>query len=208
MKVTEWCSATKHTLAQVGPSQFAAGEGTVRKAVKDRMIITALGLAGLPVAICSVSWAHTAVETSLNLRPWAHMTLEGSLNVLWFLLALGALARWRAPEGSSGRSQLLGLVSLVFILLLLFPVISANDDLAQRDLINDARTSHSITAVLKNEKQLSHVAPTGLLGRPMPLAAQTPVIDPAIYELISEPAHVESVAAAGNATGNHSPPCC
>ena len=205
MGITESCSAIKQTRLWSEARSWRPGACAVRKAVKDRLIITGLGLAALPVAICSVSWAHTALDALLDFRPWAHMTLEVSLNLLWLLLAMGALAQWLAPDGASSRRHLTGLVSLVFILLLLLPVISANDDLAQRDLINDARTSHCISATLKSERQIAHSAE--LLDLPVVQAVRIACFNPATYEVISEPSHAASVAAPGNATGNHSPPC-
>ncbi len=53
------------------------------------------------------------------------------------------------------RSRVSGFVSLFFVLVLLFPVVSANDDLAQFELINDAKTSQSIVVDLKSHIQIS-----------------------------------------------------
>lgn len=177
----------------------------MRKAVKDRLIISGVCVAALLFAIYSVAWAHTALEASLNLRPWAHMTLEASLNLLWLLSAICALAHWVGPEGSRCRAHLPGIISLVFILSLLFPVISANDDLAQLDLINDAKTSQSITTSLRNEKQL-HLA--GLLDSSAALANPSACFLPVTTEFVSESARPASVATPGDTTGNHSPPLC
>jgi hypothetical protein len=178
----------------------------VRKPVKDRLIISGLALAAVPLVIYSVPWTHTAVEAALNLRPWAHMTLEVSLNLLWVLLTVGAFVHWAAPGSSRRRTQLSGLVSLVFVLSLLFPVISANDDLAQLDLINDAKTSQLITASLESNKQLPSSA--GVLGLPVAAASQLAPFLPLASEFIPEPARPASVATPGDTTGNHSPPFC
>jgi hypothetical protein len=178
---------------------------TVHKAVKDRLIISGVIIASLLFAICSVAWAHAALEASLDLSPWAHMTLEASLNLLWLLLAIGALAHCVGPGGRRCRAHLPGLISLVFIFSLLFPVISANDDLAQLELINDAKTSQSITTSLKSDKQLPRSA--GLLGSPAALAVQLASFLPVASEFVSEPAPAAvSVATPGDTTGNHSPP--
>jgi hypothetical protein len=185
---------------------FLAGRTgcTVRKAVKDRLFITGAIVAALLFAICSVTWAHTALEASLDLSPWAHMTLEASLNVLWLLLAIGFLAHWVGSDGSRCRAHLPGLISLVFILSLLFPVISANDDLAQLDLINNAKTSLSITTSLnKNGKQL-HSA--GLLDWSAALADPSVCFLPVTPEFVPKSVRPASVATPGDTTGNHSPP--
>jgi hypothetical protein len=175
----------------------------VCKAVKDRLITTVLAVGGVVFVIYSVAWAHTALEESLNLRPCVHMTLEASLNVLWLLLAIGAFAHWLAPDHSRPCTHLAGLVALVFVLSLLFPVISANDDLAL-DLVNDAKTSQSMVSRVQGEKQLRGLA--GLLGSlalPSVQLASSPAF---ASEFVSEPTRAASVAAPGDATGNHSPP--
>jgi len=53
--------------------------------------------------------------------------MENLLNLCWLLLAVAALVAWRcqAPRGGHGRP----LVALLFVLALMFPVISASDDL-------------------------------------------------------------------------------
>ena len=178
----------------------------MRNAVKDRLTISGVALAAVPLVIYSVPWTHTAVEAALDLRPWVHMTLEASLNVLWVLLTVGAFVHWVAPDGSRRRTQLSGLVSLVFVLSLLFPVISANDDLAQLDLINDAKTSQLITAGLESNKQLPGSAI--LLGLPAALVSQSVPSFLLASEFIPEPARPASVATPGDTTGNHSPPLC
>jgi len=178
----------------------------VRNVVKNRLITVGLALAALPIVTCCVAWAHTTIEASLNLCPLAHMTLEASLNLLWLLLAIGSLAHWIAPDRSRRCAHLHGLVTLVFALSLLFPVISANDDVAQRDLINDARTSQSLVSSLRTDRLLACSA--GLLASPAVPVVQLASLLPAASELFSEPAPAASVAAPGDATGNHSPPLC
>jgi len=176
----------------------------VRKAVKDRLTTAGLAVGALLLVIYLVGWAHTTLEASLNLRPSVHLTLEASLNLLWLLLAMGAFAHWLAPGGSRRSTHLAELVTLVFVLSLLFPVISANDDLAL-DLINDAKTSQSMVST-QGEKQLRGSA--GLLGSPAALAAQLDSALPAAFEFISTHVRAASVATPGDATGNHSPPLC
>ena len=178
----------------------------VRNADKDRMIITGAVSAALPIAISAVPWTHKTAERLLDLCPRAHVTLEASLNLLWVLLAIGAFVHWTAPNSSGPRSRLSGLVSLVFILALLFPIVSADDDLVQLDLINDAKSSQSITLDLKSHSQLSNS--TALLVPPAILAAELASSLPLHSELLSESAGPATVASPGDTTGNHSPPLC
>ena len=59
--------------------------------------------------------------------------MELLLNVLWLLLALPAVVIWRrqsaSPWSSGKQSRCRSLVLLVCLLALLFPVVSASDDL-------------------------------------------------------------------------------
>jgi hypothetical protein len=178
----------------------------VRKTIKDRLIMVALVLAALLFALCFVSWAHTTLEASLDLRPWVHMTLEAALNLLWALLAFGALLHWVAPDTRKHCAHAAGLVTLVFVLSLLFPVISANDDLAQRDFLNDANTSQGIVSGLQSDKHLP--VPGGLLRPAAIVALQSPSFPPGDSGFFSEPDRAASVATPGDTTGNHSPPLC
>ena len=177
----------------------------MRNAVQDRLITVGLALAAVPIVICSVAWAHATLDASLDLCPRAHMTLEACLNLLWLILAVGSLAHWVLPDRSRRCGHLHGLVTLVFVLSLLFPVISANDDLAQRELINDAKTSQSAISKQRTDRPLS--------GSPRLGSAVVPTVYlasflPVVSEFVSEPAVAASVAAPGDATGNHSPPRC
>lgn len=178
----------------------------MRNAANNRLILSGVVLAALPFAICSVPWAHTTIEGLLHLRPWAHVTLEAFLNLLWVLLAMGAIVHWTAPDCGGRRSRLSGLVSLVFVLALLFPVISADDDFVQLDLINDVATSQSVTLDLKSHNQVSNS--TAVLSTPVVLAAESSSSLPFHSELMSESARLASVATPGDTTGNHSPPLC
>ena len=158
--------------------------------LRDRLTIRGLVLAALLFVICSVAWTHT--------------TLEASLNLLWVLLAFGALVHWKTSGHRAPHVRRPGLLSLVFVLSLLFPVISANDDLAQLDLINDAKTAQSVS--IETEKQLQSSA--GPLGLPAELAITLPPILPLIFELAFGPVPAACVAIPGDASGNHSPPLC
>ena len=184
----------------------AAVPYAVRNTMKDRLIVAALVLAGLLFVLCFVSWAHTTLEASLDLRPWAHMTLEAALNLLWVLLAFGAFLHWVAPGTTRHCAHVCGLVTLVFALSLLFPVISANDDLAQLDLLNDAKTSQSIVNGLQSGKHLPVLG--GLLRAAAVVALQSASFPPGDSGFVSEPDRAASVATPGDTTGNHSPPPC
>jgi hypothetical protein len=192
---------------EVGRPQFSRGrtELQVRNAAKDRLIVIGAVFATLPLAISSVPWTHKTAERLLDLCPRAHVTLEASLNVLWVVLAVGAFARWTAP-GSRLPCRSSGLVSLVFVLALLFPVISADDDLAHLELINDAKTSQAITLDLK-----SHSEPATSAAALNPSALLAPAFVVSLFphfELVFEPARGLGVATPGATTGNHSPPLC
>lgn len=54
--------------------------------------------------------------------------MENLLNLCWVLLALAALSAWRF-QGARRRRGGLGLVAMLCVLGLMFPVISATDDL-------------------------------------------------------------------------------
>ncbi|MBZ5648366.1 MAG: hypothetical protein LAN37_14220 [Acidobacteriia bacterium] len=132
------------------------------------------------------------------------MTLEAFLNLLWVSLAVAAVAQWVAPSRRRRRAHLSELLSLTFILALLFPVISANDDLAGLALINDVKTSKAVSTSLKSDQQLP--APAGTPGLHAALTSQSVFSLPRASESVSEPVHAASVATPGAATGNHSPP--
>ena len=175
----------------------------VRRVAKDRLIIGGVLIAILPLTLSTVPWVHKAFDEWFDLLPWAHLTLEASLNLLWVLLSVIAVLRWSSPSGRRNRRRLAALVPLSFVLALLFPVISANDDLAQQALINDAMSAKSLSATFKADKQLHNC---GEVSPPRRSASPRPVYGPA--ECIPQAALNQSVATPGEATGNHSPPIC
>ena len=69
------------------------------------------------------------------------------LNCIWVVLSLWMFVHWRT-RSSAGNSCRAGLCGLVCLLTLLFPVISANDDLMQCDLW-DAPVSPLLKALTK-----------------------------------------------------------
>jgi hypothetical protein len=175
----------------------------VRKVAKDRLIIGGVLITILPLAVSPVPWVHKAFDEWFELWPWVHLTLEASLNLLWVLLSLIALVR--SPSATRNRRRPFAVVTLIFVLALLFPVISANDDVAQQELINDAMSAKSISATFKADKQRHScvevaVAPPG----DSPCAT----FAPCAAEFTPQPASNQSVATPGETTGNHSPPTC
>lgn len=68
--------------------------------------------------------------------------MELLLNLAWLLLALPAYWLWRARRDSRGFSSLQCLVALACLLVILFPVVSATDDLcAMRTEMEEAPAS-------------------------------------------------------------------
>src|SRR5690242_11165734 len=71
--------------------------------------------------------------------------MELLLNLSWLLLAMPAFWLWRASGGARGRRQfspLQGMFALAGALVLLFPVVSATDDLrAMRAEVEESQTS-------------------------------------------------------------------
>jgi hypothetical protein len=162
-------------------------------AAKDRLIgLGLLVLLTVPIAICTV--------------PTAHTRLEAILNLLWILLAAGGFGHWLVQGGSRDRVNL-ELASVVFVLALLFPVMSTSDDYAEQEFINDGKTSQSLISSLKSEKK-QYTASTTLSASPAVTTAQFLSIAPRTFEFVSETAIPGNRAAVIHATGNHSPPIC
>jgi len=99
--------------------------------------------------------------------------MELLLNLAWVLLALPAYWLWRRDAGSRGTrrvSALQGLVALGCVLVLLFPVISASDDLhAMRAEMEDSSISKRTVRQAASEKNSDWVkrlqgAPAAVVG--------------------------------------------
>ena len=177
----------------------------MRNPAKDRLVVGGLILAA-PLIVLAVPWAHEMLDTWVDLRPRTHLTLETSLNLFWALLALTAFLQWMSPHIRRRHRLQYGFVRLIFAFALLFPFISANDDLAEAQLINDAMTSQSLAKTCKADKQAHR--PTGLADACLQARVQftSPVARSAEEPLEAIP--ISSFAAVGEATGNHSPPLC
>jgi hypothetical protein len=98
--------------------------------------------------------------------------MENLLNLCWLLLAVAALVRWRcqAARGGHGRP----LVALLFVLALMFPVISASDDLhpaAQAMEDSSKRTQRAWT-------RINGLAARVTCGHPPAILPALPVVAP------------------------------
>jgi hypothetical protein len=184
---------------------FSVAELHVPNAANTGLLKIGFVAAALTFAIWSTTWLHVSIDAYLDLYPWAHVTLEAVLNALWILLAFGALAHWLMPDKNNTR-QLRGFISLVFALSLLFPVISANDDFLQQELINDSKTSQSLVSGLEAKRQFPlQAAPQNM--RPLQVF-QLVSVRSATFWWIPDWAPGRYNAPAIHASGNHSPPSC
>ncbi len=157
----------------------------------DRLMISSVLL--LPVPLFALP----------NLLP-GHLGLEPRLNVLWALLAAGALGDWLYRRGSRCRPHLVELIGLIFVLSLLFPVISANDDLLLQEAIYEPPASQCLIAGADTERQLSP-APSSRTFSPALVAVQFSLLLRS-FEQLTEIAPARHDAPAIRAFGNHSPP--
>jgi hypothetical protein len=102
--------------------------------------------------------------------------VENLLNFCWLLLALAALAAWLRLAAHRRRAGL-GLIALLCILALMFPVISATDDLhpaAQAIEDSSRRTQRGLSAIHWFATHINHgIAPAPLVA---PALAVQPVI--------------------------------
>jgi len=100
--------------------------------------------------------------------------MELLLNLIWVLLAIPAFCFWRYEASSARRSRYLGpfLIVLVlgFVLLLLFPVISATDDL--RAMQPETEESLAGQRVCRNAEQNKAHHPVNHFGASPALLGQ------------------------------------
>ncbi len=199
---TEGRSPTNHN-GRRGRASFPYGAASlaVSKARKDRVVVGGFVLAALPIVIASFPWIHSAFDAWLDLRPNLHLDFE-LLNLAWLALGVTAFLRWLSPKRKSCARRLSSLISLIFALALLFPVISANDDVAEFELINDATTSQSLARVVQSDKQLH----SSLLLADTAQATRFAFYLFLTTESIWQPTSSSTVSTPGEATGNHSPP--
>ena len=170
----------------------------------DYLRIALLILAAAACAAFSVPWTHHAIESLLDLHPWAHATLETSLNLVWLALAVSALAQRASAAGRRRPRAVSGLVSLAFVLFLLFPVVSASDDLAQLALINDTKGTRATADRTAEDKPATRLA--AHVTMPASLPVHLGLSLPSISEFLPETLDPRGVGTPGDTTGNHSPP--
>ena len=112
--------------------------------------------------------------------------MELLLNLIWLTLAVGMISGYLSRDRSAARSQGLnakGLLALGFSLVLLFPIISASDDL------------HPTVALLEDsvKRVRSGAGCQACSSHPAPQpAAAVPSIGPALRLVEFQPASVES----------------
>jgi hypothetical protein len=128
---------------------------------------------------------------------------EMLLNLCWLAVAALALSRW-ALHGRSGRVPALSsFLSLVCVLALLFPVISASDDLLQQEFTDDAGRTQ---AVIKNagtgEKVWQHHHSPAVVAS----AAAALLRAPAREHLLADPGQSFAAPAPVRSLAGRSPP--
>jgi hypothetical protein len=82
--------------------------------------------------------------------------MESLLNSVWVLLAAGALLAWRRQIPAC-RDHARRLVALLCVLLLIFPVISATDDLHPVTQAVEEPSKRNQKAVTANKSQATHI---------------------------------------------------
>lgn len=124
---------------------------------------------------------------------------DASLDTIWLLVAAATLLSWRAC--GSSRRRTCAIVALAFILVLLFPIVSTADDVAEQARVYDLVPSH---LTVKNSKEVNSVTP-GVLPA---IAGSVPALP--VLEFTGDRLDARSSAARAvplsSATGNHSPP--
>jgi hypothetical protein len=108
--------------------------------------------------------------------------MELLLNLAWVLLALPGYWLWRRGAGSRPVSALQGLLALGCVLVLLFPVISASDDLhAMRAEMEDSSISKRTVRQAGSEKNSAWV--NRLQGPPAAVASAVRLVAPEVGRL-------------------------
>jgi hypothetical protein len=98
--------------------------------------------------------------------------MELLLNLAWLLLAVPAWWLWRVSRGAQKLSSRQCLLTLGCVLVMLFPVVSATDDLrAVRAVLEEPQSNKRMVRQATNEKlPLGHhrlLTPPALLGTPL-----------------------------------------
>ena len=134
--------------------------------------------------------------------------MELLLNLLWVVLALPAYWLWRRDSGmrSAHRvSALQGLLALGCVLVLLFPVISASDDLhAMRAEMEDSSISKRTVRAAGSDKNSAWV--NRLQGPPAAVASAVRLMVPEVGRLEVSVPCVSPVARPCVFLGGRAPP--
>ena len=100
--------------------------------------------------------------------------MELLLNLAWLLLAVPAWWLWRGSRGAPKLSSRQCLLTLGCVLVMLFPVVSATDDLrAVRAVLEEPQSTKKIVRQASNDKSsLGHrlLSPPALLTTPLSFA--------------------------------------
>lgn len=101
--------------------------------------------------------------------------MELLLNLAWLLLALPALWLWRGSRSIRKFTSLQCVLTLCCVLVMLFPVVSATDDLrAMRAELEEPQSSKRVVRAAASEKaSLGHnrlLSPPALLGTALSFA--------------------------------------
>lgn len=128
---------------------------------------------------------------------------EFFLNVVWFLAAIGAGVVLLPRMSQAGNRRTLALASLICLFALLFPVVSADDDRAQQELLNDATISQMMVKSLDSVKQTPVCrAKWSVSVAPLAVAAELEAeVGEADHGFVMSAGFFDSPAI-------HSPPCC
>lgn len=127
--------------------------------------------------------------------------IDAGLNLTWAVVSLTVLLCWRAEWTRQHRQAVVAILS---ILVLLFPAISAADDLAEHTMIYDLSPS-SLT--LKNANEFNQVVTPALLTC-QPGHGLAPSLQEAIGDSLGSesPGSRILIVLLGSASGIHSPP--
>ena len=107
---------------------------------------------------------------------WPVFIVELLLNLLWLLLGLPAMWLWRqARRGQPGFNSWRGLLMLGCVLILLFPIVSASDDLqAMRTEAEEPASGDTVRGPQGRQTAACHAEAT------LALPAQTPELAPPV----------------------------
>ena len=133
--------------------------------------------------------------------------MELLLNIFWLIIAAGALGIWirQWRRGARWRGLPLQLCALGCVLVLLFPVISATDDLHTTALVVEASGF--------SRKILKSITPTGASAHPwlqvlsaVPLLALFPAVKSKLVDSATEQRFLLSVAGFIHPVDGRAPP--